>query len=200
MGWGGCPRCPRQRPCAVQRRFTPVRTKLKGGGGLGVFRRKIHLIARARGVPESALKMGRLSGKTGEKQAGAGEPARGIAPVVAALPSDLRRCGPVCPVSERGAANTRRPGCSSGQRFTWHECSSGQFAPCLFNFQHGTDLDRRDEVSLIHSIPRAADAVSLAYLVANAATSGPPAPCGRCQRSDRGHLHNAAGTAHIIGL
>lgn len=74
--WGGCPRCPRRRPCAVQRRFTPVRTKLKGGGGLGVFRRKIHLIARARGVPESALKMGRLSDKTEEKQAGAGEFAR----------------------------------------------------------------------------------------------------------------------------
>ena len=43
---------------------------------MGVFCRKIHLIARTRGVPESALKMGYLSDKKEEKQAGAGESVR----------------------------------------------------------------------------------------------------------------------------
>lgn len=45
---------------------------------MGVFCRKIHLIARTRGVPESALKMGYLSDKKEEKQVGAGESARDL--------------------------------------------------------------------------------------------------------------------------
>ena len=166
MGWGGCPRCPHRRPCAVQRRFTPEGQKSGGGGGFGVFRRKIHLIARARGAGK-CLENGPFIGQNRRKTGWSGRVRPGLVPVVAALPSDLRRCGPACLVSERGSVSTRRPDCPSGRRFTWHECSSGQF---------GLPRGKRS-----HQRP------------------APPAPCGRRQRSDRGHRRDVVGTAHIIG-
>ena len=62
---------------------------------MGVFRRKIHLIARARGVPESALKMGHLSDKTEENRLER-----------ASLPGESRLSWPPCPLISAAAGRS----------------------------------------------------------------------------------------------
>ena len=156
MGWVRLPRYP---PAALLRRPAPIyprRPKRREGVVVWAFFAERFILSRARErcqkCLESALKMGHLSDKTEEKQAGAGESVRYL---------PLLR--PVCPLISAAVG-----------LYAWP----------------------RDEVSLIHSITRAADVVSLAYPVANAAASAPPAPCGRCPRSDRGHRRGVVGTAH----